>query len=389
MAELKLTRISDIKSEPVDWLWEPYIPSGAISLLQGDGGLGKTTLSLVIAAAITKGEPLPGQFVSTPTPPANVIIQNGEDSFTRTIKPRLEQLGADCSRIFTIDEKEMPLSFADARIEEAIVQTEAKLIILDPVQAFFGRANMNAANSVRPVMKQLGAVAEWTDCAVLLVGHLGKTNRRAQYRGLGSVDIFAVSRSVLTVGNTNIGNDIRAMVHNKSNLAPAGVSLTYAIDPIHGFSWMGEHDISIDELLSGRHQPKQENQFSKATVFIENTLRNGPMLAVDIMQLAEEQGISEKTLQRAKSALGVYSSKRNGRWYWELPIEGEYSEVYEGGQYQHDQHDHYAEDSQDCHEDTQDGHCTNLTILTPLTILPESEPNMPPNNRGGMERQVV
>jgi hypothetical protein len=150
------------------------------------------------------------------------------------------------------------------------------------------------------------------------------------------------------------------MVHNKSNLAPTGMSLTYTIDPIHGFSWMGEHDISIDELLSGRHQPKQENQFTKARLFIENTLRNGPIPAVDIMQMAEEQGISEKTLQRAKSALGVYSSKRNGRWYWELPIEGEYSEVYEDGQYQHGQ-------------DTQDGHCTKLTILTPLTILSEYE----------------
>ena len=93
MAELKLIKMSDIQPEPVEWLWEPYIPCGAISLIQGDGGMGKTTAALAIAAAVSRGDALPNGISSAP---AAVIVQNAEDSYTRTIKPRLENYGADC-----------------------------------------------------------------------------------------------------------------------------------------------------------------------------------------------------------------------------------------------------------------------------------------------------
>jgi len=171
--ELKIIRMSDVSSEPVDWLWEPYIPYGAITLIQGDGEMGKTTLSLAIAAAVTQGSPLPiasdsgqeyrvgGDYIA----PANVIIQNGEDSLNRTIKPRLEKLHADCDRIFSIDDEDVALTYTDQRIEQTIIETNAKLLVIDPVQAFWGKVSMNAANGVRPVPKQLGAVAERTGCA--------------------------------------------------------------------------------------------------------------------------------------------------------------------------------------------------------------------------------
>jgi len=182
MPELKIIRMSDVQSEAVDWLWKPYIPYGAISLIQGDGEMGKTTLSLAIAATITQGDTLPvasnntenysddndyenfgsGNFAPDFHSPANVIVQNGEDSINRTIKPRLEKLGADCDRIFTIDDEDVALTYTDKRIEKIILETKAKLVIIDPVQAFWGKANMNAANGVRPVLKQLGAVAERT-----------------------------------------------------------------------------------------------------------------------------------------------------------------------------------------------------------------------------------
>ena len=194
MTELKIIKMSDIRPEPVDWLWEPYIPNGAITLIQGDGGTGKTTVSLAIAAALTKGEALPGG--NTPVP-SNVIIQNAEDSYAQTIRPRLEMMGADCDMIHVIDEDEQALSLSDERIEETIVQTNAKLLLLDPIQAYFGGANMNSANGVRPLMKKLGMVAARHNCAVLLVGHLHKKSGKAQYAGLGSIDIFAASRSVL------------------------------------------------------------------------------------------------------------------------------------------------------------------------------------------------
>ena len=339
MAELKIICMNEINPEPVDWLWEPYIPSGAISLIQGDGAMGKTTVSLAITAAVTKGDALPG---CVSTIPANAIIQNSEDSYAQTIRPRLEQLGADCDMIHVIDESEQALSLSDERIEQTIIRTNAKLILLDPVQAYLNGANMNSANGVRPLMKHLGDVAKRHNCAVLLVGHLHKKGGKAAYRGLGSIDIYAAARSVLTVGKIPMDDNIRAIVHNKSNLSPVGTSQAFGFDPVSGFTWLGDYDITVDELFSGLKQ-QPESQFAKARRLIETALAHQPVLAVEMMQMAEEQGISPKTLNRAKDALGVVSVKRGAQWYWELPIDAEFTEV---------------------NQDSHDGHKNTVTTLT-------------------------
>lgn len=348
MAKLNIFSMQDIQAENVGWLWEPYIPQGKITIVQGDPGGGKTTMALAIAAAITNGEALPG---GSRNAPANVLFQTAEDGLADTIKPRLEQLGADCSKVHVIDESEQSLSLADERLEQAIIRKGAKLLILDPLQAYLGGADLHSANGVRPLMKQLATVAERTDCAVLIIGHLNKKGGKSQYRGLGSIDIYAAARSVLTIGLVDEDENLRAVVHNKSNLAPPGVSIAFSLDPVSGFSWQGEYDISIDELLSGKRQ-SPENQFTKSCRFIKTILSGGAVAATDIMEQAEEQGISPKTLNRAKSALGAISVKRVDGWYWEMPIEVEYSEVVQDGQ------------------DNQDGQHSHMTTLT---ILPQNK----------------
>ena len=357
MAELKLIRMSDIHPEPVEWTWEPYIPSGAITLIQGDGSAGKTTVTLAIAAAITRGDALPG---SGSLIPSNVIIQNGEDSYAQTIRTRLEQMGADCDRIHIIDEDEKALSLSDARIEEAIARTNAKLCLLDPVQAYFGRANMNSANGVRPLMKKLGEAAARHGCSVLLVGHLHKKANKAAYAGLGSIDIFATARSVLTVGYTNIDENIRAIVQNKNNLAPAGKSQSFSIDPVNGFTWLGECDATVDEILGKPRKP--ESQFAKARRFIETILSHRPVLAVEVMERAETEGISLSTLNRAKEALGAISAKRGEHWYWILPIEAECRDVSDVTQ--DSQHSHHEQGEVLLLSDM--ANLSNLTILENL-----------------------
>ena len=361
MSKLKLVSMRDVVLEPIQWLWKPYIPLGKISIIQGDGGEGKTTLALAIAAAVSSGEALPG---GGNTLPAHVIVQNAEDGVPDTIKPRLEQLWADLGKIDFIDEDESdrPLTFIDERIEEAIVRKNAKLFIFDPIQAFFGRANMNAAGSVRPIMKKLGQVASRTGCAILLVGHLGKKGGRAQYRGLGSIDIFAAARSVMTVGRLRGEENLRAMVHNKSNLAPPGVAQAFGFDPANGFTWMGEHDVTIEELLGGK--AKADSQFIKAQNLIKMALAGGlmpgPTAAEDMMTMAEDEGISAKTMYRAKDALGVISVKRNNIWWWQMPVEVKHTEVAQDGQHGQDRH-------------TQDGQEKKLTTLTNMTTFAESE----------------
>ena len=347
MAKLITFSMGEVQEESVHWLWEPYIPLGKITILQGDPGDGKTTMALAIAAAVTTGSPLPDSCGDSP---ANVIFQTAEDGLADTIKPRLGRLNADCGRVHVIDEGERALSLSDERIEQAIIRTNAKLFILDPLQAYLGGADMHSANGIRPLMKQLGAVAERTGCAIVIIGHLNKKGSKAQYRGLGSIDIYAAARSVLTIGRIDVDEHMRAMVHGKSNLAAPGVSQAFGLDPVNGFCWLGEYDISIDDLMSGK-QSRPENQFSRARRLIETTLAGAPVAAVEIMQMAEDQGISVKTLNRAKSALGVISIKRDGKWFWELPIDVEYTVV--------EPEDHGG----------QDGHDSPVTALT---ILPEA-----------------
>jgi hypothetical protein len=307
--ELKIIRVSDIKPEPVEWLWEPYIPYGMITLVQGDGGDGKTTFVSALTAAVTTGKALPG---SGPIKPAPVVYQNAEDSYPKKIRPTLEKFGANCESVHVIDDSEAALSFTDNRLEEAIATTGAKLLVIDPAQAFLGGANMNCAGSVRPLMRRLGNVADKYGCAVVIVGHLGKSGGKAQYRGLGSVDIFAAARSVLTVGRLDLDNNMRAFIQIKNNLTEVGAPQAFGLDDGGAFCWLGSCDATIAEFDGKRKQP--DNQFTKARKLIENTLVKGPALAADIMEMAEEQGISLKTLNRAKTELGVVSEKHGAKW---------------------------------------------------------------------------
>jgi RecA-family ATPase len=126
-----------------------------------------------------------------------VIFQTAEDGLGDTVKPRLVQSGADCGRVIVIDESEKELSLSDLRIEQAIIQTGAKLFILDPLQAYLGaNVDMHRANEIRPILKRIGAIAEQTGCAIVVIGHLNKGTNKSQYRGLGSIDIQAAACSV-------------------------------------------------------------------------------------------------------------------------------------------------------------------------------------------------
>ena len=132
----------------------------------------------------------------------NVIFQTAEDGLADTIKPRLENAGADCSKIFVIDEAEHALTLDDARLKAAILETKAKLVIIDPIQAYLGAdKDMHRANEIRPIMSKLSRIAEETGAAIIVIGHLNKAHSgKSIYRGLGSIDIAAAARSILTVG---------------------------------------------------------------------------------------------------------------------------------------------------------------------------------------------
>ena len=304
---LKLIRMSEIATEQVKWLWYPYIPFGKITVIQGDPGDGKTTAVLAIAAAITTGTPLPESKETIG--PVAVIFQTAEDGLGDTIKPRLEQAGADCERVIVIDETDKALSLLDKRIETALLQTGAKLLILDPLQAYLGAdVDMHRANEIRPVLKRISTIAEQTGCAVVVVGHLNKGTNKSQYRGLGSIDIQAAARSVITVGRVKGKQYVRAIAQGKNNLAPEGRTIGFQLDPDTGFKWTGVLEMTIDDLLSGS-MPERDTTYDRAVDFLKSELSERRRPAAELFQKAAEQDISEKTLRNAKKALDVNVTK--------------------------------------------------------------------------------
>ena len=314
--ELKLISLEDVAVEPVRWLWYPYIPLGKLSIIHGDPAEGKTTLALWIAAACSRGLALPGGENSEPL---TVLYQTAEDGLGDTIKPRLLESKADMQKIYTIDETDFPLSMLDHRIGEAIEKTHAQLMILDPMQAYLGeKVDMNRANEVRTVMKGLTKVANQTGCAIVLVGHLNKSqSANSAQRGLGSMDFRAAARSVLLVGRLKNDRDIRVMVHDKSSLAPEGNSRAFSLEngTLH---WQeGYENLTADELLSGA---ARGNKVALAEDLIREQLAGGqPVLANEIYQMAKDAGISRRTVEMAKRNMpDVTARKLRNCWAWSL-----------------------------------------------------------------------
>ena len=314
--ELKLISLEDVAVEPVRWLWYPYIPLGKLTILHGDPAEGKTTLALWIAAACSRGQALPGGENSEPL---TVLYQTAEDGLGDTIKPRLLESQADLQKIYTIDETDFPLSMLDHRIGEAIEKTHAQLMILDPLQAYLGeKVDMNRANEVRNVMKGLTKVASQTGCAIVLVGHLNKSQTaNSAQRGLGSMDFRAAARSVLLVGRLKNDRDVRVMVHDKSSLAPEGNTRAFSLEngTLH---WQkGYENLTADELLSGA---ARGNKVALAEDLIREQLAGGqPVLANEIFQMAKDAGISRRTVEMAKRNMpDVTARKLRNCWAWSL-----------------------------------------------------------------------
>ena len=300
---VKIIRMSDVELTPVEWLWKPYLPFGKLSVLQGNPGEGKTYFAMHLAAACTNGKLLPNMERMEPF---NVIYQTAEDGLGDTVKPRLIEAGADLDRVLVIDDSDVQLTLSDERIEKAIIENNARLVIIDPIQAYLGAdVDMNRANEVRPIFMRLGQVAQRTGCAILLIGHLNKAaGMQSLQRGLGSIDIAAAVRSVMFIGKLKHDPTMRILTHEKSSLAPPGVSLAFSLGDEGGFRWVGEYDITADEMLSGI-EPQRETKTQQAKDLICTLLAGGKqVLSEDIDKAALERGIPGRTVRDAKRELG-------------------------------------------------------------------------------------
>ena len=205
-----LIRVSDVQPERVSWLWPGYIPAGKITLLDGDPGLGKSNLTLDLAARVTRGNAMPDGSQGDIMGPADVILLSAEDGIADTIRPRLEAAGADLTRVHVLE------SFPDAegletlpeipddlnRIERIVDARQAALIVIDPLMAYLSAGtNSFRDQDVRRALAPVKLLAERTGASVLVVRHLNKSATGSPiYRGGGSIGIIGAARAGLLVG---------------------------------------------------------------------------------------------------------------------------------------------------------------------------------------------
>lgn len=297
-------KMSEVEETVVQWLWYPFIPFGKVTLIQGNPGKGKTWLAMAIAAYCTNGKELPNAL---PIEPFNVLYQTAEDGIADTIKPRLAKCGADMTRVRFINEEEKQLSMTDDRIEKAIRQNNVRLMIMDPIQAYLGaNVDMNRANEIRLLFRHLSTIAERTGCAIVLIGHLNKSSgSQSDYRSLGSIDIAAAVRSILFVEKVEKEKeqDIRVVYQQKDSLAKKENPVAFSLGE-EGLKWLGEYDISIEDLLMGKAGTKKETKLEKAQKLILELLTKRKVMCLEELEpelLA--YGISSRTGRDARKQL--------------------------------------------------------------------------------------
>lgn len=305
----QLVTLDTIESREMRWLWYPYIPLGTVTAIFGRGGQGKSFLTCDIAARLSTGTALPDAQAGGV--PQKVLMLSAEDDYPTVLVPRLKKQGANLANIavpsfqFTLD------GAGAANVSELMREFAATVVFIDPIVYYAGgKMDMNRSNEVRAMMEGLKTSAEQSESAVIIVGHIKKSEEGAdQDRMMGSADWVNASRSGLLVGKTNDGTKV--MRHVKTNYGQLGQSRAFEITD-EGFIWGDAYDEG-DGPSPSRTRPR-----AAAASFLRALLSSGPVPATEVEQAAKDEGIAPATLNRAKAGIAEsYYSKTKG-WMWRL-----------------------------------------------------------------------
>jgi putative DNA primase/helicase len=331
-------RLSDIRPESVRWLWRGRLALGTLTLWIGDGGLGKSRASNDVAARVTVGELWPDGGSAAA---GNVIVLSAEDSPSYTIRPAIEAAGGDLAKVFILDavadvdghERTFNLSTDLIALENLLHISEARLVIIDPVSAYFGTTLDSYRDSdVRSVLEPLVKMSERRGVAVLGIMHIGKSaDRQARHRALGSVAFVNAARLVFAVGPDPQDATKRLLVPVKVNLCREASPLAFRLEDSDGIArvvWETDPvpEISADAVLNSRPLAEDDER-QTAEDLLRQLLDDEawPMAAKAVEQAGRAHGIHVRSLQRAARRLGVSirkSSFKSG-WLWFRPAAGE------------------------------------------------------------------
>jgi hypothetical protein len=348
-----LKQLCDVKAERVVWMWQYasaadnqaqyWLPGGALCILDGDPGLGKSTLTLDLAARVTRGwamPPLGG--VDVGRRPAGVLLLGAEDSLSKTVRPRLDGAGADVERVYSLEavrvgaEERPPVLPWDLEVAAGMIRKLGiRLVVVDPLMAFLGgEYDAHKDQDIRRCLRPLSKLADELDVVILLLRHLNKlSGGAALYRGGGSIGITGAARAALIVGRDPDDPQTFVLAMNKPSLGPFPRSLTYrlvpACHPVVGSAlrveWTGETDLTAADVLwhaQGRSAGRPADALEESREWLTDLLSGGPVLIEQVRRAAQAELLSWGTLKRVKTELQVETTHTGRDYYWQLPGNG-------------------------------------------------------------------
>jgi hypothetical protein len=335
--------MEEVEQEPVAWLWRQRLPLGKVVVLDGDPGLGKSVLTVDLAARVSAGREMPDGSPGLGAP-AGVVICAAEDGLADTVRPRLQAAGGDLSRVLGLvtigsgeQERDLQLPQDLSVLERAIQAVEARLVVIDPLTAFLDpELSANRDQDVRRVLRRLQRLAQRCNCCILVIRHLNKVmGLSALYRGSGSVGIVGVARVGLVVARDPEDRDRRVLAVTKSNLSQEAQALAFRVgrcyDPagnvegIARLEWLGPAQVSADELVGalGSGDGSSGRLRDEVKEYLLGLLAEGPKSATECIEaLKEATGASVRTIKSVKKELQIESHPQGhgqGRWVWSLP----------------------------------------------------------------------
>jgi archaellum biogenesis ATPase FlaH len=336
----KLTPLSEIHPQTMKWLWLGRIPLGKITVLAGDPSLGKSFLTLDMAARVTTGGRWPD---GAPACDGNVILVSAEDDAADTIRPRLDALGADVSRVHILEsirdrsgERGFSLASDTARLEAAIAKIgNVRLVVIDPISAFLGNTDSHKNSDVRALLAPLAKMAATLGVAIVCVTHLSKSAADPLNRLSGSIAFGATARAAWLVSRDPERHERRLMLTLKNNLALEPDGLAFAIQvneqgsPVVAWEQAPVTITAIEHLRELRDQAEKtrhEMPIEDACDLLHSMLQNGPQPVAKVREEAIHRGTSERTVARARKLLGIETHRdgfgKDGGWVLELPTKG-------------------------------------------------------------------